>query len=79
MADKHPKGTHNPSQKSLQRWDSDGGAPKGGRSKRPGDFKQAAKLAVDIAIGRVERPGSTRRKPLKSRPARIKTLPKKIK
>jgi hypothetical protein len=79
MADWHPKGTHNPSQKSLQRWVSEGGAPKGGRSKRPRDFNQAAKLAVDIAIGRVERPGSTRQRPLKSRPARTRALPKKIK
>jgi hypothetical protein len=28
MPDKHPKGSHNPSQKSLQRWDTEGGAPK---------------------------------------------------
>ena len=31
----HPKGSHNPSQKSLQRWDNEGGAPKGGRLERP--------------------------------------------
>jgi hypothetical protein len=32
MADKD---THNPSQKSLQRWDNEGGAPKRRRAKRP--------------------------------------------
>ena len=53
MADKHPK-SHNPSQKSLQRWNNEGGAPKGGRAKRPRDFSQAAKLVVDIATGQVE-------------------------
>jgi len=37
MADKHPKGQHNPSQKSLQRWDNEGGAIKGVRAKRPRD------------------------------------------
>ena len=32
MPDKHPKGSHNPSQKSLQRWDNEGGAPKGAQT-----------------------------------------------
>src|SRR2546430_16503108 len=54
MADKHPKGTHNPSQGSTQRWDNEGGAIKGVRAKRPRDFSQAAKLVVDIATGQVE-------------------------
>jgi hypothetical protein len=51
---KHPKGTHNPSKKSLQRWDADGGAPVGGRAKRPRDPAQLAKLMIDIASGEVE-------------------------
>lgn len=34
---KRPRGSHNPGQKSLQRWDTEGGAPKGGRAKRPRD------------------------------------------
>ena len=54
MADKHPKGTHNPSQGSTQRWDNEGGAIKGVRAKRPRDFSQAAKLVIDIATGQVE-------------------------
>jgi hypothetical protein len=53
MADKRPKGTHNPSQKS-QRWDNEGGAPKGGRAKRPRDPAQLAKLMIDIASGEVK-------------------------
>ena len=31
---KRPQGAHNPSEKSLQRWDTEGGAPKGGHAKR---------------------------------------------
>src|SRR5205807_10511397 len=37
---KRPQGTHNPSQKTLQRWDTEGGAPKGGRAKLPRDPAQ---------------------------------------
>jgi hypothetical protein len=51
MDEKRPKG-HNPSQKSLQRWENEGGAPK--RRKRPRDFNQAAKMVIDIATGEVE-------------------------
>lgn len=58
MAAKPPKrpreGTHDPSQKSLQRWDTEGGAPKGKPPKRPRDFNQAGKLVIDIATGQVE-------------------------
>jgi hypothetical protein len=35
MTDKHPKGTHNPSESSTQRWDNEGGAIKGVRAKGP--------------------------------------------
>jgi hypothetical protein len=35
-----PQGAHNPSQKSLQRWDTEGGAPKGGRARRTRDPAQ---------------------------------------
>ena len=52
MPDKPPKhGHHNPSQRSLQRWDNEGGATT--RAKRPRDFSQAAKLVIDIATGQV--------------------------
>ena len=33
MADKHRKGTHNPSRQALQRWDTEGGAPREGRGR----------------------------------------------
>jgi hypothetical protein len=55
MADKHPKGTHNPSQASLQRWENEGGAIKGVRAKRPRDPNQLGKLIVDIAVGHEDR------------------------
>jgi hypothetical protein len=44
MAHNHPKGTHYPSEGSLQRWDNEGGAIKGVRAKRPRDAKQLGKL-----------------------------------
>jgi hypothetical protein len=37
MADKHPEGTHNPSQSTTQRWENEGGAIKGVHAKRPRD------------------------------------------
>ena len=51
MVDKRPKGIHNPSQRSTQRWDNEGGAIKGVRAKRP---RHAAELktrdkAADVA------------------------------
>jgi hypothetical protein len=54
MAEKHPKGTHNPSQRSTQRWENEGGAIKGVRAKRPRDPAQlktqgkAADLADEV-------------------------------
>lgn len=62
MPDKHPKATHNPSEKSLQRWDNEGGAIKGARAKRPRDPAQLAKLMVDIASGKVEDKRQPRRR-----------------
>jgi hypothetical protein len=49
MADKRPKGQHNPSQKSLQRWDNEGGAIKGVHAKRPRDPNQLGNAIVDLA------------------------------
>jgi hypothetical protein len=37
---KRPQGTHNPSRNALQRWNTEGGASKGGRAKRPRDPAQ---------------------------------------
>jgi hypothetical protein len=48
----HPKHPHDPSKKSLARWDNEGGAPKG--RKRPRDPSQLAEMTVDIAAGEVE-------------------------
>jgi hypothetical protein len=52
MAHKHPKGTHYPSEGSLQRWDNEGGAIKGVRAKRPRDAKQLGKLNASHRPGR---------------------------
>jgi hypothetical protein len=37
---KRPQGAHNPSQKSLQRWETEGGAPNGAGAKRTRDPAQ---------------------------------------
>jgi hypothetical protein len=37
---KRPQGAHNPNQKSLQRWETEGGAPKRGRAKQTQDAAQ---------------------------------------
>jgi hypothetical protein len=51
MMDKRPKATHNPSQRSTQRWDNEGGAIKNARAKRPSDPAQlkARDKAADLA------------------------------
>src|SRR6266436_5864779 len=58
MADKDSKPPKPPNDnaKSIDRWDDEGGAPSGGRSrlKRPRDPAQLAKLMIDIASGEVE-------------------------
>jgi hypothetical protein len=51
--DKRPKRTHQPSQRSIQRWENEGGATKGTRAKRPRVFAQkknqeAANLAGQV-------------------------------
>ena len=66
MPDKCPKGTHNPSPASLRRWENEGGAPVGGRAKRPRDPAQLAKLMIDITTG-VEDEMKTRKSPAKKR------------
>jgi hypothetical protein len=57
MADKRDQ-----NQKSLQRWNNEGGAPKGGRARRPRDPNQLAKSIVDIATGQADerKPESTK-------------------
>ena len=62
MADKRPKGKRKPTPKAIGRWDDEGGAPSGGRSrpKRPRDPNQLAKRILEIATG--ERKGLSRPK-----------------
>ena len=54
MIPKRPKGARDPSQKTLQRWDTEGGAPCGGRVSKRQDFvssrrKEAASRASKMA------------------------------
>ena len=51
MLHKHTKTTHNPSQRSTQRWDNEGGAIKNVRAKRTPDPAQikARGKAADLA------------------------------
>jgi hypothetical protein len=47
MVDKRPKGRHDPSQRSTQRWENEGGAIRGVRSKRdPAQRKKQGKAAA---------------------------------
>ena len=52
MAHKHSKGTRNPSESSLQRWDNEGGALKGVRAKHPRDPNQLGKFKTPHRTGR---------------------------
>jgi hypothetical protein len=63
MTNKRPTGTHNPSASSLRRWDNEGGAPAGGRAKRPGDPNQLAKSIVNIATNVTKERDTLKRKP----------------
>jgi hypothetical protein len=55
MADKHRKGQHNPTQKSLQRWDTEGGAAKGVHRKRPRDPLTPEEQGKDSAAVELDR------------------------
>jgi hypothetical protein len=63
MADKRPKGKRKPTPKAIGRWDDEGGAPSGGRSrpKRPRDPNQLAKSIVELATGQREDRKPTKR------------------
>ena len=43
VRDRRPKDPHNPSQKSLQRWDNEGGATKRGHDRREDSGKEKAR------------------------------------
>lgn len=62
-------GKHDPSKNSLQRWSNEGGAPKGGRAKRPRDPDQLAKAIVDIA-----KPGAAAKLGRKDGEAQVKSV-----
>jgi hypothetical protein len=49
MANKLPKGRHDPSQRSLQRWASEGGAEKGVHQKSPGTARAKKKQPAKVA------------------------------
>lgn len=54
MTDKRDK-SHNPSARTLARWETEGGAPKEGRNPTlPRDTNQLAKLIADIDRGESE-------------------------
>lgn len=49
MGKRHSESSHNPTAKSIARWENEGGAPK--RPKRSRDPKQLAKAIIDVATG----------------------------
>ena len=59
MADKRPKARHSPSQRSIQRWENEGGATKDVRANRP-CFRgepQKQDIAADLAGQVIDRLG----------------------
>jgi hypothetical protein len=59
MADKRPKVRHSPSQRSIQRWENEGGATKDVRANRPrfpGQLKKQD-IAADLAGQVIDRLG----------------------
>jgi len=55
------KGMHNPSASSLRRWDNEGGAPEGGRAKRPLNTNQPGKSIADVVRAAVDGRPPTRK------------------
>jgi hypothetical protein len=57
MVDKRTKGRHDPSQRSTQRWENEGGAMKGVRTKRARDLAERKKQgkAADLAGDVIDR------------------------
>jgi hypothetical protein len=82
MVDKRPKGKHNPSQRSTQRWENEGGAIKGVRTKRPRDPAQlktqgkAADLAGDVIDRHADRSATSEER--ESRKRRLLKGPKEF-
>jgi hypothetical protein len=69
MGKSEPEGSHNPTAKSIGRWENEGGAPK--RPKRPRDPKQLTKFIVDMATGASSSPKTPANKRKRKR-ARVK-------
>ena len=79
MADKRPKLTHNPSQRSIQRWENEGGATKDVRAKRPDHLKKqdiAANLAGQVIDGLADRSATSEER--ESRKRRLLKGPKEF-
>lgn len=56
MADKRPRGTHNPSQRSTQRWENEGGATKDARAGRASVRRQSKNAdTADMAAPVIDR------------------------
>jgi hypothetical protein len=62
MTDRSDKG-HNPSARSLARWETEGGASKNSGLKRPDDPFALARLIGDIATGQIEERGDDGKAP----------------
>jgi hypothetical protein len=62
MTDRSDKG-HNPSARSLARWETEGGASKSRGLKRPDDPFALARLIGDIATGQIEERGDDGKAP----------------
>src|SRR5438105_2164337 len=76
MTGKHPKGTRNPTQKSLQRWETEGGAPKGGRAKRPRDPPQLLVPMSPDELNSLDAWIKTQPSPRPTRPVAIRRIVK---
>jgi hypothetical protein len=79
MADKRPKVTHSPSQRSIQRWENEGGATKDVRAKRHDQLKKR-EIAANLAGQVIDRLGdrSTTSKERERRKRRLLKGPKEF-
>jgi hypothetical protein len=79
MVDKRPKGKHDPSQRSTQRWENEGGAIRGVRTKRPVQRKKqrkAAELAGEVIDRHADRSATSEER--ESRKRRLLKGPKEF-
>jgi hypothetical protein len=82
MVDKHPKGRQNPSQRSTEDWENEGGATKGVRTKRPRapaqrkKQREAADLAGEVIDRHADRSATSEQR--ESRKRRLLKGPKEF-